>query len=408
MNNASLQPLVLKFGGSSMATPELIRSVAQIVQSHHTRNQKLIVVVSAMGKSTDELLALAQRVSPNSNSQVNRREMDMLLSTGERVSIALLCLALFDCGIDAVSLTGAQSGILTDLVHGEAQISEIRPVRIEESIALGKVVVVAGFQGVSRAKKEITTLGRGGSDTTAVALAVALGAKECLIYTDVAGVFSADPKLVPDAKALPNMTWNEASEAATRGSKVLHARCVELAWKHKMPLRILSTFDPQAPGTLVKDETPTRPNIESPHALESARISSISQHEVQAVQLRQIVELSQNFDGSKIFKEMFSVGLKPLSWTENSNSIFFLIANTQKALLPLTSFYSKAEIQSCTRICLIGIGLESYPSIYIQVQQLLKPLHNQVLRASLQPHAIEVIALTSITRELIQAFHTLV
>ncbi|NBU06332.1 MAG: aspartate kinase, partial [Acidimicrobiia bacterium] len=197
----------------------------------------VIVVVSAMGKATDNLLQLAHQVSSNPPS----REMDMLLTTGERISMALLCMALHDVGVDAVSFTGSQVGIITDTVHTKAKILEVKGDRVRAAIADKKVAVVAGFQGISTAK-EITTLGRGGSDTTAVALAAALDADSCEIYTDVTGVFTADPRVVPQARKIPVLQFDEMLEMAGAGSKVLALRSVEFARNHDVPIHVRSSF----------------------------------------------------------------------------------------------------------------------------------------------------------------------
>jgi aspartate kinase len=218
--------LVQKYGGSSVADVGKLRQVAARVASAVTAGYRVVVVVSAMGKTTDELLALARSVSPDPP----RRELDMLLSTGERISMALLAMALSDLGHSAISFTGSQSGILTNDRHSGARIIEVRPVRIQDELERDKVVIVAGFQGMSY-KREITTLGRGGSDTTAVALAAALGAEACEIYSDVDGVYSADPRVVPEARHLPRIGYEEMQELAEHGAKVLNAQAVEWARK---------------------------------------------------------------------------------------------------------------------------------------------------------------------------------
>ena len=216
--------IVQKYGGTSVADPDRMRAVADHVAFTKRHGNDVVVVVSAMGKSTDNLIKLANEVSATQPG----RELDMLLTTGERVSMALVCMALIDRGIDAVSFTGSQVGIITDTAHGKAKILEVKGDRVRAALAEGKVCVVAGFQGVST-EKEITTLGRGGSDTTAVALAAALGADSCEIYTDVTGVFSADPRIVPQARKLTKIHSDEMLEMAGAGSKVLALRSVEFA-----------------------------------------------------------------------------------------------------------------------------------------------------------------------------------
>jgi aspartate kinase len=239
---------VQKFGGTSVDGPERIRAVARRVAASRAAGDDLVVVVSAMGHTTDELLALAHQVSP----RPARRELDMLVTTGERVSMALLAMALHDLEVPAISFTGSQSGILTDGAHRNARIVAVKPDRIRAALGEGRVVIVAGFQGVNPETKEITTLGRGGSDTTAVALAAALGPGTCEIYTDVAGVCTADPRIVPGARILPRMDYRTCSTLAHLGGRVLHARCVDLAALHRVPVVVRSSFD-DAPGTRIEE-----------------------------------------------------------------------------------------------------------------------------------------------------------
>jgi aspartate kinase len=243
--------IVQKYGGTSVADPDRMRAVADHIAFTRSHGADVVVVVSAMGKSTDNLIKLANEVSDRKPG----REMDMLLTTGERISMSLLCMALADRDIDAVSFTGSQVGIITDTAHGKAKILEVRGDRVRYALAEGKVCVVAGFQGVSTAK-EITTLGRGGSDTTAVALAAALGADACEIYTDVTGVFSADPRIVPQAHKLTRINFDEMLEMAGAGSKVLALRSVEFARNHHVPLHVRSSFTWE-PGTWVTSEEPS-------------------------------------------------------------------------------------------------------------------------------------------------------
>jgi aspartate kinase len=238
--------VVQKYGGSSVADPGRIALVAEKVAEARRRGSDVVVVVSAMGKTTDNLLALAgeaARTGVTAPREAPRRELDMLLTTGERVSMALLSIALHSRGIDAISFTGSQSGILTNDRHFDARIIEVRPHRIEDELHRGRVVIVAGYQGMSY-RREITTLGRGGSDTTAVALAAALGAESCEIYSDVDGVYSADPRVVPDAKHLPEIGYAQLQEMAEAGAKVLNAQAVEWARKQKVTIHARRTADP--------------------------------------------------------------------------------------------------------------------------------------------------------------------
>lgn len=249
--------IVQKYGGTSVADPERIRAVAENIAFTRRHGNDVVVVVSAMGKATDNLIALAAQVS----SKRSGREMDMLLTTGERVSAALTTMALAELGIDAVSFTGSQVGIITDTVHGKAKILEVKGDRVRQALAAGKVAVVAGFQGVST-DKEVTTMGRGASDLTASALAKALDADSCEIYTDVTGVFSADPRIVPRARKLARVSFDEMLEMAGAGSRVLALRSVEFARNHGVNLHVRSAFTWE-PGTWVLADTDIVPTSET-------------------------------------------------------------------------------------------------------------------------------------------------
>ena len=252
--------VVQKYGGSSVADVDKIRTVAERVMRTRRAGHDVVVVVSAMGDTTDELLALAKKLSPNPD----RRELDMLLSAGERISMALLSLAIRELGGDAISFTGSQSGIITNDRHIDARIIEVRPFRVQDELARGRVVVVAGYQGVSY-RREVTTLGRGGSDTTAVAMAAALGAEYCEICSDVDGVYTADPRVVPDARRIGVLSYEETQELAESGAKVLNAQAVEFAKAAGIAIYARATAsalpgaDPSADGTVVRKNAPRTP-----------------------------------------------------------------------------------------------------------------------------------------------------
>jgi aspartate kinase len=252
--------VVQKYGGTSVADPERIRQVAERVMRTRREGHDVVVVVSAMGHTTDELLALAKRISPNPD----RRELDMLLSAGERIAMALLSLAIRELGGDAISFTGSQSGIITNDRHVDARIIEVRPFRVQDELARGRVVVVAGYQGVSY-RREVTTLGRGGSDTTAVAMAAALGAEWCEICSDVDGVYTADPRVVPDARRIGVLSYEETQELAESGAKVLNAQAVEFAKHAGIAIYARATAgnlpgaDPSSDGTVVRKDAPRTP-----------------------------------------------------------------------------------------------------------------------------------------------------
>jgi aspartate kinase len=246
--------IVQKYGGSSVADVDQLRKIVRMIADLKGRNKDIAVVVSAMGKTTDELVAMAREISP----KPPRREMDMLLSTGERITMAILCMALHEQGLDAISLTGSQAGIITNDRHNDAQVIEIRPFRVQDEMAKGKVVIIGGFQGVSY-KRDITTLGRGGSDTTAVALAAALDAERCEIYSNVDGVYSTDPSMVADALHLPAVSYPVMQEMSMAGAKVLNASAVQFAKEKNIAIYARSTFSPGRetvirrlpPGTIV-------------------------------------------------------------------------------------------------------------------------------------------------------------
>jgi aspartate kinase len=238
--------VVQKYGGSSVGNAERIKRVAERVVATRKAGNDVVVAVSAMGDSTDELLDLARQVAPVPPA----RELDMLLTSGERISMSLLAMAISSLGAEARSYTGSQAGVITTAVHGKARIIDVTPSRISDALADGAIAIVAGFQGVSQDSKEITTLGRGGTDTTAVALAAALKADVCEIYTDVDGVFTADPRIVPNARRLETITYEEMLEMAACGAKVLMLRCVEYARRYGVPVHVRSSFS-NKPGTIV-------------------------------------------------------------------------------------------------------------------------------------------------------------
>jgi aspartate kinase len=279
--------LVQKYGGSSVADVEKIGKVADRVVAAKQAGNDVVVVVSAMGKTTDGLLALAKSV----HADAPRRELDMLVSTGERVTMALLSIAIHARGCDAISFTGSQSGIITNDRHFDARILEVRPHRIEDELARGRIVIVAGYQGMSY-RREITTLGRGGSDTTAVALAAALGAERCEIYSDVDGVYSADPRVVPDAVHLPEIDLASLQEMAEAGAKVLNAQAVEWARRGKIVLHARKTSDPVGGGReTVATETP-----EPKHVRAVVGLDRVVHARLPAAELRAFAELAGELD----------------------------------------------------------------------------------------------------------------
>ena len=248
--------VVQKYGGSSVADAESIKRVAKRIAETKRAGHDVVVVVSAMGDTTDELIDLAQQVTP----LPPQREMDILLTAGERISMSLLAMAINNLGVKAKSFTGQQAGVITDAVHGKAHIVDVVPHRIRETVEKGSVAIVAGFQGVTQSTNDVTTLGRGGSDTTAVALAAGLGADVCEIYTDVDGVFTADPRIVPTARKIDHISYEEMLDMAASGAKVLVLRCVEYARRYDVPIHVRSSFSTK-PGTIVSNDARPVPNV---------------------------------------------------------------------------------------------------------------------------------------------------
>ncbi|MHC4686685.1 MAG: aspartate kinase [Planctomycetota bacterium] len=321
--------IVQKYGGSSVADVDKLRKIARLIADVKGQNIDIAVVVSAMGKTTDELVAMARGISP----KPPRREMDMLLSTGERITMSLLCMALHELGFDAVSLTGSQAGIITNDRHNDAQVIEVRPFRVQDEIAKGKVVIIGGFQGVSY-KRDITTLGRGGSDTTAVALAAALDAERCEIYSDVDGVYSADPTLMAEARHLPEVTYPVMQEMSMAGAKVLHAHAVQFAKEKDIAIYARSTFKPGretvirriSPGTVIGVQA-----VVSEKQVDRIRLSgtdalALFKQAVEYLESEQVpikeVNVTETTAGGEQFKASFVVSLQNVvSWEQIKTTI---------------------------------------------------------------------------------------
>ena len=265
--------VVQKYGGSSVADAAGVKRVAQRIVETRKQGHDVVVVVSAMGDTTDDLIDLANEVSPMPPA----RELDMLLTAGERISMAVLAMAIANLGHEARSFTGSQAGVITDAEHGKAKIIDVAPGRIESAIAEGAIAIVAGFQGVSQTTKDITTLGRGGSDTTAVALAVALNADVCEIYSDVDGIFTADPRVEPRAHKIPRISYEETLEMAAQGAKILHLRCVEYARRYDMPIHVRSSFSEKEGTWVVKAE-----DVQGAGSMEAAIITGVAHDRSQA------------------------------------------------------------------------------------------------------------------------------
>ncbi|WP_003543870.1 aspartate kinase [Desulfotomaculum nigrificans] len=352
--------VVKKFGGSSVANPERIKRVARRVVEEQQRGNQVVVVVSAMGDTTDELIELMKQVTDNPSE----REMDMLLSTGEQVSIALLAMAIKDLGVDVVSLTGAQVGIYTDDVHTKAKILDITTDRIGEELAQGRIVVVAGFQGVN-SHNDITTLGRGGSDTTAVALAAALQADVCEIFTDVDGVYTTDPRLVPEASKLERISFDEMLELASLGAQVLHPRSVEVAKQYGIPLHVRTSFDHRE-GTIV-EEAPD---------MENAPVVSGVAYDYNVVKIGLFDVPDQPGVAKKIFKALSAQNINvdmiiQSAMRNNMNDIGFTTTrdDLRKALQIIEEIREEVGFKSYThdedvaKVSIVGAGMISHPGV---------------------------------------------
>ena len=338
--------VVMKFGGTSVANAEKLQAVARRLVAARENGHRVVAVLSAMGRTTDELLDLAHQVS----AQPQARELDMLISVGERISCALAAMAIIELGHDAISLTGSQAGIVTDTVHGKAKIVEVRARRIHEALDRGAIVLVAGFQGVST-DAEVTTLGRGGSDTTAVALAAALGADACEIYTDVEGVFTADPRIVPTARKLHAVSYDEMLEMAASGAKVLQLRSVEFARNHGVTLHVRSTFS-GADGTWIIEE--------DDRMLEKAMISGVTQT------LEETLYRVEGVPAARLFSTLADAQVNVDTILQSGPEIVFSAPAgdreaTARALDGLGARWNATD--DLGKVSVVGAGMKTHPGI---------------------------------------------
>ena len=355
--------IVQKYGGTSVGSPERIKNVAKRVARFHRQGHRLVVVVSAMSGETNRLIALAREIQSNPDP----RELDVMVSTGEQVTIGLLSMALKDMGLRAKSYTGAQVRILTDSAHTKARILQIDNEKLHADLDAGCIVVVAGFQGVDP-QGNITTLGRGGSDTTGVALAAALTADECQIYTDVDGVYTTDPRIVPEARKLDTITFEEMLELASLGSKVLQIRSVEFAGKYKVKLRVLSSFEEEGDGTLI--------TFEEDENMEQAIISGIAFNRDEAkitvigVPDRPGIAYSilgpvadANIDVDMIIQNIGVDGLTDFSFTVHRNEYQKAMDLLQKQVVPQIKARGIAGDNRCAKVSVVGVGMRSHVGI---------------------------------------------
>ena len=380
--------VVMKFGGTSVADPEKIRRVAARLVDTKRAGVRVVAVVSAMGYHTDELLDLAHQVS----LRPKPRELDMLISVGERISCALVAMAISDLGTDAISLTGSQAGIVTDTVHGKAKIVEVKAHRIHQELDGERIVLVAGFQGVST-EYDVTTLGRGGSDTTAVALAAALGADACEIYTDVDGVFTADPRLVPDAQKLHAVSYEEMLEMAASGAKVLQLRSVEFARNHGVKVHVRSTFTDE-PGTWIREE--------DERMLEKALISGVT-HTVD--------ELVYEVDGVRpadLFEVLAAAEVNVDTIIQMDSRIVFSapLEDRHQAEQALDGLQARfTEQQGLGKVSVVGAGMKSHPGVAAQTFATLRELGVEPKFVATSPIKIAFYVPRGSVHETVRALH---
>ncbi len=402
--------IVQKYGGSSVADAEAIKRVAKRIVDTHNSGTQVVVVVSAMGDTTDELIDLAEQVSPNPPG----RELDMLLTAGERISMAVLAMAISDLGVEARSYTGSQAGVITDSVHGRARIIDVTPGRIQTALNDGAIPIVAGFQGVAQDTKDITTLGRGGSDTTAVALAAALNADACEIYTDVDGIFSADPRRVPKAAHVPFITYEEMMELAAMGAKVLHLRCVEYARRFDLPIHVRSSFSNQE-GTWVLSQTAIKER-----KVEQPIISGVA-HDLSEAKITIVGVPDKPGNAATIFEAIASAHINIDMIVQNvttaataSTDITFtcpktdreLAVKTIESLKPLIAFERVEFDEEIAKVSLIGAGMRSHPGVSAAFFRALASANVNIEAISTSEIRISVVIRASDTDKAVQEVHT--
>jgi aspartate kinase len=407
--------IVQKFGGSSVADAESVKRVAKRIVETKRAGNEVVVVVSAMGDTTDELLDLAEQVSPEPPS----RELDMLLTAGERISMAVLAMAIADLGEDGRSYTGSQAGLITDSAHGAARIIDVTPGRIQEALAEGAIPIVAGFQGVAQDTKDVTTLGRGGSDTTAVALAAALKASVCEIYTDVDGVFSADPRVVPAARQVPFITYEEMLELAAVGAKVLHLRCVEYARRFDLPIHVRSSFSHRE-GTLVMSPAAIAAAIAEGKAMEQPIISGVAA-DVNDAKITVVGVPDKPGQAAAIFGALADAGVNIDMIVQNVSAastgrtdVTFTTpsGSAKKALAAIES--KRTEIafedliidEEIAKVSLVGAGMRSHPGVSATFFAALAQSGINVEMISTSEIRISVVTRVGDAKKAVQALHT--
>jgi aspartate kinase len=397
--------VVMKFGGTSVADAERIKSAARRIVEKRESGARVVAVLSARGKTTDELIAMAEEVS----DVPDPREMDMLLSTGERISCALCAMAINDLGHRAISLTGSQAGIVTDESHTKARIIDVRADRIKAALADDHIVLVAGFQGVSGTARNVTTLGRGGSDTTAVAVAAALDAEVCEIYTDVSGVYTADPRIVPDARKLPMVSFEEMLEMAASGAGVLQLRSVEYARNHGVRIHCRSSFD-GAPGTVVvaEGETMEQPLITAvTHSTSEARVTLLGVPDELGAAARIFAALADaniNVDMIVQNEPASAGGRAEISFTVPREDL----RTARKSLQALAgdAYGELTAHEEMGKVSIIGAGMRSHPGVAAKVFTVLAEEGVNIEMISTSPIKISCVIDRELVERAVQALHS--
>ncbi len=352
--------IVQKFGGSSVANVECIQNVAKRVVSYRKKGYTIVVVVSALGDTTDELTELANKI----NTEASKREMDMLLSTGEQISVALLAMAIHKLGYEAISFTGAQVGIITDTSHTHARIIKINADKIKEELRKGRIVIVAGFQGVTL-NQDITTLGRGGSDLTAVALSKELAADVCEIYTDVEGIYTADPRIEPKARKMQAITYDEMLEMASLGAQVMQARSIEVAKKFNVPIHVRSSFSGKTGTMVIKEVKIMEDVVVSGVTLNKneAKITICNVPDRPGVAARIFKELSgAGVNVDMIVQNVSHIRQTDISFTVNKNDVTKAIKITRRVGRNIQAG-DVLEDQDIARVAVVGVGMKSHPGV---------------------------------------------
>ncbi len=401
--------IVQKYGGSSVADAESIKRVARRIVETKKLGNDVVVVVSAMGDTTDELIDLAEQVSPNPPG----RELDMLLTAGERISMAVLAMAISDLGFEARSYTGSQAGLITDSTHGKARIIDVTPGRITQALADNAIPIVAGFQGVSQDTKDITTLGRGGSDTTAVALAAALKAEVCEIFTDVDGIFTADPRIVKRAHKLNQVAYEEVLELAANGAKILHSRCVEYARRFNVPIHVRSSFN-QNEGSWVisqkaKDATMEQPIISGvAHDLADAKLTLVAVPDKPGIAATIFETVASNGVNVDMIVQNIAAS------DTNKTDVTFTLPKTdgKKALAAIESIKDQIQYQDLildediAKISLVGAGMKSHPGVSANFFRALAKAGVNIEMISTSEIRISVVTRAQDAVKAVQAIHS--